>query len=90
MAYADVDEVWTETSLTAELTIPTGTADRTHLILSMGSLSLTNNDIGTQIKPRIKRIAATGGTEYPNHIFLSQLGMHVEQNTIGSRGLFSK
>lgn len=90
IAYADINEVWTETSQTAELTIPTGTADLTHLLLSMGDLAFTNQLIGTQIKVRVKRIAATGGTEYPNHIFITQYGIHYEIDTLGSRTVTSK
>jgi len=90
IAYSDVNEVWTETSLTAEYTIPNGTADLTHLLLSMGDLAMTNNLIGTQMKIRLKRIAATGGTEYPNHIFVTQLGVHVENDTLGSRSVATK
>ncbi len=86
LAFADSGEVWAEaTPLTAELTIPTGSADLTHFYLDMGDLALTNNKIGTQIKARVKRIAATGGTEYANHIFITQLGIHLENDTIGSR-----
>lgn len=85
IAYADVNEVWTETSLTAELTIPTGSADRKHVKLALGAFPLTNNLFGTQIKLSVKRIPATGGTEYPNHVFITQVGIHAEGDTIGSR-----
>jgi hypothetical protein len=90
IAYADANEVWTETSKTAEITIPTGTADLTHLFLDMGDLTFTNQLIGCQIKLRLKRIAATGGTEYPNHIFVTQVGIHHEIDTMGSRGVATK
>lgn len=88
--YADVNEAWVETSLTAELTIPTGSPVLHHFLLSMGNLSLPNNKIGTQIKPRLKRIAATGGTEYASNIFVTQLGAHIKQDTIGSREIATK
>lgn len=91
IAYADVGEVWTEaTPLAAELTIPTGSAALHHFLLSMGTLSLPNNLIGTQIKCRIKRIAATGGTEYASHIFVTQVGGHVRCDTNGSREIATK
>lgn len=90
LAYADVNEVWTEASLTAEYTIPTGTAALTHKKLSMGTLTLTNNLFGTQVKPRIKRIAATGGTEYADSVFITQIGIHLEHDTVGSRESSSK
>lgn len=84
-AYADANEVWTETSVNIEEEIPTGTADMTHILANGVSVALTNNKIGSQVKIRIKRISATSGTEYPNHIFVTQCGMHYEVDTIGSR-----
>jgi hypothetical protein len=90
IAYADTGEVWTETSFTAEKEIPTGTADLTHLLVTNGSTALTNNLIGTQVKIRVKRIAATTGTEYPNHIFVTQAGFHAEADTMGSRTINAK
>ena len=82
-------KVWTEpTALTAELTIPTGTAALTGMYLDIGDLTLTGYKIGTQIKARIKRIASTGGggtNEYSGSIFITQLGVHMQRNTLGSR-----
>jgi hypothetical protein len=85
VAYADVDEVWTETSFTAEYTIPTGTAALTHFLLEMGTLTLTNQIIGNHIKVRVKRIAATGGTEYADNVFIDQCAVHLQDDTLGSR-----
>ena len=85
VGYSDVDEVWVETSFTAEYTIPTGTLALTHLYLDMGNLTLTNYLIGAEVKCRIKRIAATGGTEYTGNIFITQTGIHLEKDTVGSR-----
>lgn len=90
LAYADVNEVWAETNLTAEYTIPTGTAALTHKLLTMGNLTLTNNLIGTQIKARVKRIAATGGTEYADSVFITQVGIHFELDMVGSRTVSAK
>lgn len=91
LAYADQNEVWAEIGpFTAEYTIPNGTAALTHYKSSLGTLSLPNNLFGTQLKARIKRIAATGGTEYPAHVFITQLGLHVENDTIGSRTATAK
>ena len=89
-AYADANEVWTETTDTVEITIPDGTADLTHLIGSGAGVALTNNKIGSQVKIRLKRIAATAGTEYPNHIFVTQTGIHCEKDTMGSRSITTK
>jgi hypothetical protein len=90
IAYADTDEVWTETSVTAELTIPTGTSAMTNFYLDVGDLSLTNNLIGSQIKCTVYRIAATGGTEYADSTFITQVGMHLENDSMGSREEITK
>ena len=81
-----MNEVWAEPAVnTGEYTIANGTAALTHYFLDLGDITLTNNLIGTQIKIRIKRIAATGGTEYADSVFITQVGIHFEQNTLGSR-----
>lgn len=85
IADAKVDEVWTETSVTAELTIPNGTLALTNKKLVMGNIDLTGHTIGTQLKVTIKRIAATGGTEYADHTFITQCGMHALKDADGSR-----
>lgn len=89
VAYSDSTQagtkVWTETTSTAELTIPTGTAALTGFYLDLPDISLTGYKVGTQIKVRIKRIAATGGTEYGSNVFITQCGIHFQENTIGSR-----
>jgi hypothetical protein len=90
VSYADVDAVWVEVPVTAELTIPTGTAALTHKLLSVGTVSLPGLKVGTQVKIRIKRIAATGGTEYPGNIFITQVGVHAEKDTMGSRTVGAK
>jgi hypothetical protein len=84
-AYADTNEVWVEAPLTAELTIANPTAALTNLYLDLGNLTLTNYLIGAQIKCRVKRIAATGGTEYSGDIYITQVGVHLQRNTVGSR-----
>lgn len=90
VSYAVVGAVWVETPLTAELAIPDGTAAMTHKLLSIGILPLVGATIGTQVKIRVKRIAATGGTEYGDNIFLNQVGVHAEKDTMGSRTLSGK
>ena len=85
LAAAAVDGTWTEFSpLTAEKTIPTGTAALTHYLLDCGDVNLAGYSFGTQIKMRVKRIAATGGTEYADDVYITQVGMHVEIDKIGS------
>lgn len=86
IAYPDpTTEVWSETSISAELTIPDGTPALKNFYLDIGDITLTNNSIEDQIKARIERVAATGGTEYPDLIYIHQVGMHIKNDTAGSR-----
>ncbi len=85
VAYSDTDEVWVEQAvLSAEITIPTGSLALQAFYLDMGDAILTNYLRGGQVKVRVKRIAATGGTEYADDVFVTQVGMHLEINKIGS------
>ena len=84
-AYADTNEVWVEAPLTAELTIANPTAALTNFYLDLGDITLTNYLTEAQIRCRVKRIAATTGTEYVGDIFITQVGIHFEQDTIGTR-----
>ncbi len=56
----------------------------------MGNLTLTNYVLESEIKMRVSRIEATGGTEYAGNIFLTQAGIHFEHDTIGSRAETTK
>ena len=88
MAIADANGVWSEIGpFTDEKTIPTGTAALTHFLLDLGDATLTGYHIGMQIKCRVKRIAATTGTEYADDVFITQVGMHVKKTRLGSRTL---
>ncbi len=84
-AYADTNEVWAETPLTAEVTIADPTAALTNLYLDLGDITLTNYLIEAQMRCRVKRIPATTGTEYVGDIFITQVGIHFEEDTIGSK-----
>jgi len=90
LTMADTNGVFTETSYTAEYTIPTATAALTHLYLDMGDIDLSTYKIGAQIVPRVKRIAATGGTEYADDVYIHQVGIHLEKDTMGSRNELTK
>ena len=83
--YADTDEVWVEAPLTAEIAIANPTAALTNFYLDLGDITLTNYLIEAQMKCRVKRIDATTGTEYAGDIFITQIGIHFEEDTIGSR-----
>lgn len=84
VAYVSMGGTWAETVITAEITIPDGTGALDGLFLLIGSIDLSNVGIGGQIKPRIRRIAATGGTEFADDIFITQLGMHYISDGNGS------
>jgi len=90
VAYVNHQAVWTEATLTSELTIPNGAAALQSYYLDIGDLSLTNNVLGSMAKIKIKRIAATGGTEYASSVFISQVGIHLQCDTMGSRSEASK
>lgn len=78
-----------ESSLTSEISIPSGQLDKSAIYVSMGTIAGTGIKIGTQMKFRIKRIAGTG-TEPINNPFLGMVGIHYESDTIGSRTISSK
>jgi hypothetical protein len=84
--WADVAEVFTTSSLTAELDIPAATEDLKHLYLSMGTITGTNFKKGSALLLTIKRIAGTG-TEPAADPFVVQVGVHYEKDKIGSRSM---
>jgi hypothetical protein len=90
-AYADYNGVWTEqAAMTQEETIPTGSAALKSFLTGFTStVTLTGLHIGSQIKCRVRRIAATGGTEYADDVYITQVGVHVSKVRIGSRTLSS-
>ena len=91
IAYADTDETWVEQAvMSEEKTIPTGSGALKNFYLAIGDATLANYLIGAQIKARVKRIAATGGTEYADDVYITQVGMHVAKDTMGSRALLVK
>jgi hypothetical protein len=85
VAYPDASDIYTESTLTAELTIPASSPSKKKFYLDMGDIAFTNLNIGDQLVVSVKRIAATGGTDYADEIFVSQCGCHIEQVRIGSR-----
>lgn len=85
MAQAKIGGTWSEADYTAELTIPDGTAALTEFYLDIDTIDLSTYEIGDRLKPRVKRIAATGGTEYADEIFVNQIGVHLQKDTMGSR-----
>jgi hypothetical protein len=77
---------WTELAvIDGEATIPTGSVDRQAFYLDIDDVDLSSYSIGTQVKCRVKRIAATGGTEFAGEVFITQVGIHVQLDSLGSR-----
>ena len=72
-----------ESSLTAELTIPSGNPTRSSFYLSFGTISGATMIKGTQIKFRVKRIASTG-TEPEGNPYLGMVGIHFLRDSFGS------
>ena len=90
VSYLNASNLWVEVSFDAEQTIPTGTAAIEGFYLAVGDLDLTGILMGTQIGTRVKRISATGGTEYADNMFITQVGIHLERDTMGSRSEATK
>ena len=77
--------------LTAELVVPNATADLTHVFLIVGVDSAGTFGIDATIKGRIRRIAkSAGGNELTGNIFLTQVGVHYEIDTVGSKTVSAK
>jgi len=77
-------------TITGETTIPSGTADRSHILTPLDStISGTGIVIGAYIVFRFRRIASSG-TEPAADPFGLAIGFHVAQNTLGSRQLGAK
>ena len=72
------------TTLNGELTIPALTTDLTAFSIDIGDDTTGNFVQGAIIKGRIRRITSTG-TEPTADPFLTELGIHIESDTIGTR-----
>jgi len=91
-AYCSADSTWTEFTATGELEIPNGTPALYKQIVAINSssLDLADVELGGQITPVLKRITATGGTEYADNVFITQVGLHIRCDQAGSRDVFTK
>jgi len=76
-------------TVSAETAIPASTADRSHIITPLGTITGTNIIIGAYMVWRLTRIAAAG-TAPAAGPFAVALGFHVEQDTTGSRTTYTK
>lgn len=87
--YADAFGLWSEQTFTKEVELVDGTPAMKHHLVKMGKFSLGGYHVGMQIKLRVKRIATTGA-EYTPDVYITQCGMHLEHNALGSRQISSK
>ena len=79
------------TTITAELTVPNATADLTNIYTTIGTDATGGFGIDATIKGRIRRIAkSAGGNELTGDIFITQVGLHYEIDTVGSRAVNTK
>jgi hypothetical protein len=90
-AYSDYNGIWVEqAAITQEETITNGAVALQSYLTTFGTtVTLTGLHIGSQIKCRVRRIAATGGTEYADDVYITQVGVHVEKVRLGSRTVSS-
>ena len=80
----------TPSILRIEQTFTTTVLPFSHVYSSLGSFTPTGGTIGAQLKIRLKRIAAAGGTAPSTPPFALQVGMHYELNSLGSSSTTSK
>lgn len=76
-------------TVAAELTIPANTPALTEFVLPMTMFTPTGGLIGAQLCMRLKRVAAAG-TAPAADPFVTQVGVHIECDTDGSRDRFTK
>ena len=90
-AIADASEQLVEqtTITTADYTIPANTPTKTHLIVPIGAVTLTNYRIGAHMYPRLKRVASTGTAPSANP-WVTMLQAHIQLDTLGSTQITSK
>ncbi|HEB27330.1 MAG TPA: hypothetical protein ENI05_06075 [Porticoccus sp.] len=77
------------TIMNGEMIIPASTADKTSFVLNIGIENSGNFNQGASVVGRVRRIASTG-TEPASDPFVVQVGIHVEQDTVGSRTELTK
>jgi hypothetical protein len=84
----DKNEVMSAAAIitSGDYTITGGLADRMHLYIPVGTIVGTNLLIQASLKMRFRRIALVGGGNAPsNDPFVTMVGVHIEEDTVGSR-----
>ena len=77
------------TTINAELTIPASTTDLTAFTIDIGDDTTGNFVQGAIVKGRVRRIASSG-SEPSSDPFLTEVGIHLESYTIGTRTATTK
>lgn len=78
------------TTSSGDLLIPANTPDRTQLQFNIGApQEMPGVTIATQVYARLRRVAATGTAPTANP-FCTMLQVHIECDTLGSRGITTK
>lgn len=77
------------TTINGELTIPASTTDLTAFSVDLGDDTTGNFIQGAIIKGRIRRITSSG-SEPSSDPFLTEVGIHIESNTVGTRTATTK
>lgn len=80
----------TSTTVTKEFKILANTPTRTHHIENIGTIPGTGLKIGAYVTWRLKRVAAVASPAPASNPFILALGIHVQQDTFGSKGLGTK
>lgn len=76
------------TTTSVELEVPAGTAKYTHLIFNIGTFSHPTAGLATHVWPRLTRLATIGAAAADP--WVTMLQMHIECDTLGSRGIITK
>lgn len=77
------------TVVSAETIIPANTPDLSNMYTSVAIIDGTNFKMGAILKARVRRITAAGTAPVANPFGLN-LGLHYEEDTVGSRTLTAK
>jgi hypothetical protein len=77
------------TTINGEITIPASTADKTSWVVNVGTDATGSFLQSATLKGRVRRITSTG-TEPASDPFVIQVGIHIEEDTVGSRTVLTK
>jgi hypothetical protein len=79
----------TITTVSDDLLIPANTPDRSMIVREIEQVEMPTMEIGAHIWARLTRVAADG-TAPTGNVFASMLQLHVECDSPGSTGIFTK